>query len=763
MQLPSNPAGVSVGNLPLDFTKKDFSRLADNAKLVPLEGNKPDEWAAMQDRVEQTGQVADADMSRLKEFSSTVSTGKTSLKSSLIQVLMNKEATPAEKNEAKRKLEDVNCFTTDYYTLTDALKSATAKAAVAAVAGASFGPTGILAAYQTFANLEEGELKEVVADIQGLRDGKAPFIYEGNKVKQLHEEKLWQGINQMMTAPAPKNNQTYVQLYEFTSPQLLGEVGAIAQSGEKVFVNIDPTRITPPPRDKVIFYDDGSDKLRGALQLLNSGAAVSTYPVGKLLDGDPSNLMHRKLYGRGDEVILSGMNGNDGSGENIDRGYSLEGPAARRKAEDFIRDVNNSLANPSMEDRYGAKQLEGFLANTVNMGTRGLSALIDAMGTGGPAPAGTPLEKPRGYAEFSAYAEKRGLKLEDLVDGDVQAKMAGLASGELRNIELSTKGKQMCLDLMKQVNDRVNDPANVEKFKEFKLPSGEKAGNTQVTLADVPAERQATALETIQNAQKYIMAPTFVITKPIAAALAAKNDEMKAAGNTDFEIRMVADSGVYPDGSTPNKTGILMLEDHGIRPRWTLLPRSGSHDRKIHAKDILTDQSEWFGSTNLSGKGMKDNWEHSGVVKFDEKDPASIALRTEAENLFNELWTNMSFECNTKEVATYWATHGKYAYKGRDIDAEIERQRGKLADKVIGNLEVFEKESGKFVEDKMAASPKIQARVKELEKTGMDDGNAILVAVAEDMGKESFYKAMHSLPAMETLNKMIPYVMQNKR
>jgi hypothetical protein len=156
---------------------------------------------------------------------------------------------------------------------------------------------------------------------------------------------------------------------------------------------------------------------------------------------------------------------------------------------------------------------------------------------------------------------------------------------------------------------------------------------------------------------------------------------------------------------------------------------------------------------------MKSNWEHSGIVKFDEKDPASVALRTEAENLFNDLWTNMSFECNTKEVATYWATHGKYAYTGRDLDAEIERQRGKLADKVIGNLEVFEKESGKFVEDKVASSPKVQARIKELEKTGMDDGNATLVAVAEDMGKDKFYQAMHSLPSMATLNKMIPYAL----
>ena len=59
---------------------------------------------------------------------------------------------------------------------------------------------GVLSAYQAAANLPQGELKEVVDNIQGIRDGSAAFIYQGNKVTQIHQDLLWQGINQQHDA-----------------------------------------------------------------------------------------------------------------------------------------------------------------------------------------------------------------------------------------------------------------------------------------------------------------------------------------------------------------------------------------------------------------------------------------------------------------------------------------------------------------------------------------------------------------------------------
>lgn len=751
MLVPSNN-NLSVGNLPVDFSKKDFKQLTDDAALLQTKDNDPKEWATLNDNVSQSGTIGNDQMDNLKKFASTVGTGKDSLKSSYIQVLMDRNATPAQKNEAKARLADVNCFLGGFNNLTDALKYSTGKAAVEALAGASFGPTGVLVAYQASATLPKAELQGVMDNISGMRNGTAPFIYKDNKITQMHQEALWQGINQqhdaaIASANAGKPMVVASQVYEMTSPQELGKNAQSARAGNLVLLNLDPARITAPPRGKEIEFDDGPDKLRCMLQLMNAGCGVSTYPCQTKL-GDAADLMHRKGYQAGDDFILSGMNSNDGSGENIDRGYKMTGPAAHRKGQDLIRDVKDSFANPTLEDRYGAKNLEAFPTNVVKVGTRGLGALIDAMGNGEPAPAGTVPPKFSNSAELSAYATSKGLNLTDLIKGSPDALFA-----DHGQVELSDKGKQMCLDLMKKVNDRVNDPANVKLFDGYKLPSDAAAGGTTVTLADVPTERQATALETIQGAEKFIDAPTFVITKPIASAIAAKAKEMSDAGKP-FEVRMVADSGIYPDGSTPNKTGITLLEDAGLRPRWTMLPRSGDHDRKIHAKDILTDKSEWFGSTNLSSKGMRENWEQSGVISFDPKDPDSMKLRQHGEDLFNDLWDNMSFECNSKDVATY-LVKDKYHYKGRDMEAEIDRNRGKVIDSLIANLETYEKESGAFVHAK-AQDPQVQSRIKALTDTGMDEGNATLVSVAESMGKDNFYKALNELPSRKKLDAMLP-------
>ena len=757
MQLNNN---VQVGNLPIDYSKKDFKTLTDNAQLVALPDNDKKEWAEMADRVTTSGQVGEDDMARLKEFAGAAGTGKTSLKSSLIQVLMDKTATKAQKNEAKAKLADVNCFTSDYTSLTEALKSATAKAAVAGLAGASFGPAGVLSAYQTYANLPEGELKEVVENIQGMRDGSAAFIYDGNKVTQAHQELLWQAMNDLhdsgVNAGKARNPVAVAgQYYELTSQQEIGKFAANAEAGNPVYLNLDPTRITPPPRGDTVQYDDGPDKLRSMLQLLDAGCAVSSYPCEAML-GDAADLMHRKGLQVGDQFLLSGMNANEGSGENIDRGYILEGPAAHRKGQDFIRDVNDSFAYPTLEDRYGAKNLEGFPNASVTMGVRGLTALLDASSQDGPAPAGTDTPRPKSFEDLAAYATSKGFNLADIVDASA-ADLPGQIDTMLKNhhepIHLSKQGKQMVLDLQKKVNDRINAPENKAKFDTYQAPSDAAAGKTTVVLADIGTERQATCLETIQGAQKFIDAPTFVITRPIAAAISEKAKEMKEAG-LPFDVRLTADSGVYPDGSTPNKTGVMLLEDAGLRPRWTLLPRSGSHDRKIHAKDILTDQAEWFGSTNLSGKGMRENWEHSGVVKFDDKQADLVANRKHAEELFNELWDHMSFECNTIDVATNLVKN-KFHYKGRDLESEINRSRGKVVDELIANLEEYEKQSGAVVCKAIDDNPKIQANIEKLMASGMDEGSARLISVVDDMGKDNFYASLAKLPAMKTLNDMV--------
>ncbi|MDG7115661.1 hypothetical protein OVO14_11210, partial [Streptococcus pneumoniae] len=67
----------------------------------------------------------------------------------------------------------------------------------------------------------------------------------------------------------------------------------------------------------------------------------SFFPANREL-GDPENLMHRKVLRSGDKVGVLGMNANNGSGENIDAGYIMEGEGALRAAENLRRDIQTS-------------------------------------------------------------------------------------------------------------------------------------------------------------------------------------------------------------------------------------------------------------------------------------------------------------------------------------------------------------------------------------------------------------------------------------
>lgn len=750
MQVPGSN-NFKVGGNPVEFGKDRFKQLMDDASLIPIPEANKEQFDAISERVNKDGVLSDADMKTLEGFNKAAFSGKGSYKSGLYDQL--KTAPKENKGEVRKKLADVNVYADGFYSLKDSIKAANAKAAVAALAGASFGPTGVLVAYQTYADLKADELKPVVDTIADLRSGHSSIVYQGNQVEQVHQEKLWPAMNHLQAkgieaGKAGQPTQVFGQYYELTSPEIVGGFAENAKAGNPTFVNVDAGRITPPPKEKIVEIDDAPDKLRSVLQMLDAGVAVTTYPVAALL-GEPSNLMHRKLMGVGDEVLLSGMNSNAGSGENIDRGYIMQGPAAKRKSEDFKRDCLQSLEHKTAADRFGKEELENFKSNTVRMGARGLSAMMDALK--GPEAAGKGVPHFKSYDELNQYAKERGFDLGSLLavpaDQAPAAINAMLAGGP--KVELSETGKQTFLDLVDKVMERTNDPANVQKFEQLKEVSGEAKGTTEVTLADVPAERQATALETIQHAEKYILAPTFVITRPIAAAIAARKNEMEAQGQK-LDVRMVADSGVYPDGGTPNETGVFLLEDQGISVRWTMLTRSGWHDRKIHAKDILTEKEEWFGSTNLSNKGMRENWEHSGVVKFDDKDPKSVEMREHAKGLFEEMWEHESLNCNLTKLATRLVTE-KFHYEGRDLKSEVSYQRGKKLKELIGMIETYEKETGDWV-SKKAEAPAVQARIKEYMAAGMDDGNATLLAVRESMPKDEFYNTLAQLPSRKELN-----------
>ena len=720
-------------------------RMADSAGNIKVDGNmSSDEWAALADRVETTGQVSRDDYKAIQDL------GRACFKHHR-QLHTDLRASNYKDKAVKAELQDVHVFRSGSDKIKESLALAQCQTAVEGLAGASFGPTGLVTAFAAYSDLQKRALEPLMDQIQGLRDGSSPCLYQGNQTEGFHGDQIWKKMNNMLDgaveqAKAGNPQEVDAQYYELTSPEFVEKIADCAEAGCPVRVNVDPGRLVAFSSSHVVI-SEVPDKLRVMLQLsqIDGDVGVSMYPIEKEL-GNASDLMHRKGLRVGETFLLSGMNANAGSGENIDAGYTIEGPAAKRLAQNFARDVGTS-AGSSMEQIFGTKALAGFMDGDINMAGRGLVSLIDCID--GPSDAHTYLPQPTSYDEMQAFAAAHGQNIDDLVDATPAEIDKALGSkGEL---PLSKFGKEKFLELAQRAVDTVNSPENMKKVNDIDLPEGNPVGTTAVALADLPTEREAVMLQAIQEAEEFIYIPAFVMTKTVAAMIVAKRDEMAAQGK-DIDIRVVADPGVYPDGGTPNEGGVEFLEDAGIDVRWAMLPRSGSHDRKIHAKEILTDKGEFFGSTNFSKKGLRENWEHSGYVRFDESNPSDVENREAAKAYFENLWENESVAVDT--VAASKANRHGYGTHDKDYDVQIEEGRGTVVRTLLRNVQNFEKASANFVNAQVAQDPSLNGRISELMDQGYDEGSAKLEAVRGKMGHEAFYAALHALPECQTLQAM---------
>ncbi|MCA9797356.1 MAG: hypothetical protein KC910_36345, partial [Candidatus Eremiobacteraeota bacterium] len=343
-------------------------------------------------------------------------------------------------------------------------------------------------------------------------------------------------------------------------------------------------------------------------------------------------------------------------------------------------------------------------------------------------------------------AKKAKVKLTELVEapegGQEKALEAMLHGGK---VELSATGKEKLIGIIKQAIEMTQKPENIEKAQDISLPSGEKVGTTRVDLADLPTERETMMLDAIAKADKFIYLPGFVVTRAVAAAIVARKQELEAQGK-QLDVKIIADPGVYPGGDTPNSWGVKFLEDHGITARWAMLTRSGWHDRKIHAKQLITDKGEMTGSTNFSNKGMKDNWETSTFVHFNPDDPKSVADQERSVEQFMELWQNNSFELSTLDLAGCWNRYKPAEGK----EYMVEDSRNGAVKKIIGWLEDYEKETAGFM-GRLAKRPDIAPVVQSLVDEGYSEGDSILKGVVSVIGERSYYEGLSQLPAYKTL------------
>ena len=760
---------IQVGGIPLNPKKVNKAFLESMLKAIDsakVSAGKAEVKSALE-QLSKEGQLPTDSVEYLTGYAKTL---KKEWKDDKLAIWDAKQEDKSKWDQAaldklKGQLQANAPFLGAYSTFADELREATALSAVQAIAGASFGPTAAVAGYAAYVNGPKWDrpadkvTNELIATYKSYLDGSSPMITRGNSVKQVHRAELWKTLTGLTRAAAEagekgKPKDITAQYYELTSPELVGNLAHAATTGAKLRLNLDIGRLSYPSKDPVtdseyFTVDDLATKMRTVLQFTSIQGAdvgVSIFPSKALL-GSPTDLMHRKVLRVGEQVLMSGMNGNASSGENVDAGYVIEGPAAKKYAENVARDIKNS-AGASLEDIWGDRHIKKFDASDLRMGSGGLVALFDAIS--GPSPAGTHLPHPTTSEELQGLAKKANLDLASIItckEGEFDKTIDSLLNEE-GVVSLSDQGKQQLMGLIQRGIKSTQTEANLKSLGEITAPSGKEVGKTTVDVADAPAEREVLVINAINQAEEFLYVPGFVVTRAVAGALVARHEEALAAGKS-LDIRVIADAGVYPFGGTPNSTGVNYLEEHGIPVRWAKLQRTGSHDRKVHAKQVLTDKGEIAGSTNFSKAGMRENWETSAYVRFDKNDPKAQELKAQSKAQFEETWEHDAYALSTDDLAKF------YAKNAPEFGHEqfVQSAKGGATREIIVAIENYEVESGALVQHLLERND-VKSRRDELVAEGYSNGDAALKAVNQVVGEESFRKMTSEMPTSVELDRI---------
>lgn len=762
----ANNSGMNVGGVPLNPNKinKPFLReMYKRAQGTEIEDGKQEALGAIEE-LGKTGEMSKESLDKLDTFRKSVNNEWRADNKAMWDIWRSngKDWKDPKIKELREEMGVNGAFLHNMQSFTTELREATARSAVQAIAGASFGPAATVAGYAAYANgpnwdgPAQRHTEALVGTFKDYLKGDSRMSTEGNSVRQVHRAELWKTLNDMtrQAADSGKDGKPLpitAQYYELTSPEMIANLAEAAKAGSKLRLNLDPGRLSYPSTDretkkKYFEVDDIPHKMRTVLQFAGipkADVGVSIYPVKQEL-ADPTDLMHRKVLRVGDEVLMSGMNANSGSGENLDAGYVIQGPAASQFTENVVRDIGLS-AGAGIEEIWGKDHFDKFATEDLRVGRRGITAILDAIS--GPSPAGTGLPPTESLKELEKLAAKAKLDLKDLVDVPAEkydSVMGAIARGQ-GQVSLSDEGKKQLMGVMEKAVKATQSPKNLKSLADIELPSGKAVGKTKIDIGDLPSEREVLAVNAINEAKEFIYVPGFVVTRAVAAALAAKQAEATAAGKP-LDIRVVADSGIYPDGGNPNSWGVNHLEDNGIPVRWAKLTRTGHHDRKIHAKQLLTDQGEIAGSTNFSNKGMRENWETSAYVHFEKGDKQAAELRDQSKAQFEELWEDSTYDLSARDLAAY---NNRFAPQtGREWT--VEQDRDYNTKKILQGIEKYEIESGALVGKLLERSDILEKR-DALMAAGYSDGDAALMACEQVLGKSEFLKMREDLSSNKEL------------
>ena len=760
-------SSFSANGIPLDpkkINKAFFEKMIANVEKAEIAEGKEQASAALTE-IFQKGAMSGSGLEGLQAYGKAVAK---EWKNDKDAIWAAKQATPVDNAQVEARRTDLNSnapLLGQFTVLMDELREQTALSAVQAIAGASFGPINLVAGYAAYLNGPKWDnsatkkTTELVTTYQDYLSGNSPMTTKGNSVKQVHRAELWKTLTGMTreaaeSGKAGKPQEITAQYYELTSAELVGNLADAAKAGSKLRLNLDAGRLSYPATDPItgtdyFQVDEIAKKMRTVVQfteIKDADVGVSLFPSkGEL--GSAEDLMHRKVLRVGEKVLMSGMNGNVSSGENVDAGYVIEGPAARNFTQNAARDIATS-AGATAEQIWGKKQFEKFEASDLRMSSGGLVTLLDSLK--GPSAAGTGLAHPKTVEDLEKLATKAGVKLESLIDVPKEnwdSAMQSLLNAE-GVVSLSKEGKGLLKGLMDRAVAATQTPKNLAALGDVELPKGKAVGKTIVDIADQPAERETLTLNAIDQAKEFIYMPGFVVTRAVAAAIVAKQEQAILEGKP-LDIKVVADSGIYPFGGTPNSFGVDYLEDNGIAVRWAQLMRTGSHDRKVHAKQILTDQGEIAGSTNFSAKGMRENWETSAYVHFEAKDPEAQALKAQSKAQFEDLWENNCYPLSVTDLARLYSKNEQAEGHEHFVDSA----RAGATREVLTAIENYEVETGALMQ-RLLERQDVAGKKSELIGQGYADGDAMLMAADAVVGQKELAKMTSTLPSSIELERL---------
>lgn len=614
------------------------------------------------------------------------------------------------------------------------------------------GDRQISSTYQSYFTTGRTPIKEMgeVLKVAGeLADPNSPRRLKGNKIEVLTRGEVWEKKMQLMehAASNPNGARVDAEYFELSSPDALEKLSRAARGGANVRVLIDSGRLQPDGEN--LDASSLASRLSTVKSLENAsrGQAGVQFFANQEVLGSRGDLMHRKSLRVNDTVLFGGMNANSGSGENVDNGMTMEGPAARQQSEAFQRDLDRSQGR-NAEQIFGTQLKDLREKEKVSVTTVGLLSLLEASGTQVQKPGKRFPERVDAAIESAGF---QGVKASDLAavpDLDKDGKItnadvrAFLIKGEGSAL-LTEKGRNTLADGLEAAVDRMNTKGRIDKLKPGELPNDKKVGTDTVAVGDTSAERTAMMLHTIDSAEKRIDVSAFVVSEEVARALVEKKKKMGA----DFQVRVVLDPGVYGYGGTPNEKGYRYLEDNGIPVKWAVLDRSNpDHDRKVHAKLMVTDKMMLTGSTNFSSKALRANWELSDVVYFGEDDK-SKAKQEELHQDFDKLYNREAMSLNSNAIAQQ-----KYAdmKPGAEKDLLVDKERSRSLRGFLRGIENYERAIGVKVQDEVAARPELQFNLDQHVKQGEARGYAIMDLIGDDR----MQSMRESLPAYQKLLKM---------